>query len=266
MTFDDRTGGDPRWRTTKQRTPSAATQEGDVSRARSLLYLLWAIDLLLIAISAAAWTTGIVESQPALNIEYDGGLGETFQYLKWAAILVGLILCFRASPSRIYVVLFLLFSYLLLDDSLGIHERMGGTWSAWAGFVPMVGLRAVDFGEMAVVAVVVAIFAGAMAWSYATSRDPTARRYARAMLGLLLLLGFFGVAVDMLHVVVWQFEIPILTLAAGLIEDGGEMLTASAMVFVTMCETLSLRKVRNPPLDAMAKPADADIGSAGSGN
>jgi len=155
-------------------------------------------------------------------------------------------------------VLFFLFLYLLLDDYLGIHERMGGAWAAAAGFVPMLGLRAVDFGEAAVTAVAATVFLGAIAWSYATSRDATAQRYARTVLKLLFLLALFGVVFDMLHIAAWQIDSQFLWMAAGLVEDGGEMLTASAMVFVTVSEMLSLRKVGNPDLDATANPESAD--------
>jgi surface polysaccharide O-acyltransferase-like enzyme len=103
----------------------------------------------------------------------------------------------------------------------------------------MFGLRAVDFGELAVTAFFASILFGVIGVAYYRS-DHDARSFSRSMLLLLVALAVFGVVFDMVHVMIkgpaWEFALEI-------VEDGGEMVVMSVImrfVFQT-CHTKSRR-------------------------
>jgi hypothetical protein len=199
-----------------------------------LLALLLATDLALIY-SHILW----FEDDWVWDIEADQGYGETFQYLKWSAAILLLLILAWTRRAAIYVVWAAVFLYLLIDDSQSLHETTGHR------LVPLLGLRdfeeiyhrnfeyfflrGEDFGELIValgvaMAIAVALY---LFWPQrAASRE---RIVTRWLIGWVLLFGFFAVGVDMLHVMAWEIYPPALDVLT-VIEDGGEMICASLLV------------------------------------
>ncbi|MDP2815397.1 MAG: hypothetical protein Q8O19_01825 [Rectinemataceae bacterium] len=194
--------------------------------ANQLLVLLFSADFVFFILhifnSVAGYTLG-----PGFDIEVDWSFSEVFQYLKefWIVLLL-LLLAVRVSVFP-YIAWSLLFVYFLLDDSVRIHETLGTVISDYLHFVPMIGLRAKDFGELFVSAFFGFIFVPLFGVAYYVSGKSgrTVSNYLAAMVAALI---FFGVFVDMLHGMAGS---PVWQLILGMAEDGGEMLVMSLILW-----------------------------------
>ena len=96
------------------------------NRSSLLLYLFLATDLIFIIVHIIYKSNQVPSLAYAYySIEEDKGYAELFQYIKeyWIALLLG----FLAVQKRSFVYLgwSLLFFYILLDDSVQIHEKLG---------------------------------------------------------------------------------------------------------------------------------------------
>jgi len=163
---------------------------------------------------------------PQYSLTKERGFAETFQYLKEGWIAALLIQFTFRTPGLLYPIWSLLFGYLLVDDLFALHERLGARIAGHYGLPPMLALRPQDLGELAVTAVAVGFFAILVGVGYYRA-DAAARSFSRSLLGLLLVLAFFGVVVDMIHVMIAH---PAWTLAIDIVEDGGEMVVMSGIV------------------------------------
>lgn len=197
----------------------------DARNATTFLVLLLAIDLAFIFLYFVIYLTDLMNN-PLFSLEKDRGYPEIYQYIKafWIVILLVLVL----SKTRLigYAAWSLLFLYLLLDDALGIHESFGHYIAVEMAFSPAIGLRARDFGELAVSAIAATLFLIPLALFYVRGSGAF-RTASEHLLLLLVALAFFGVIVDMLHVAVqlgWKVQFLL-----GVVEDGGEMIVMSIM-------------------------------------
>jgi hypothetical protein len=161
-------------------------------------------------------------SDARFDLTYERGHPEAFQHLKEAGVSMLLfVLAWRARVA-LHAAWALLFLYLLLDDALQVHERVGGRIALRAGFVSAMRLRAQDFGELAVSLAVGSLFFALIASLY--RRAPGSARAATHGLAVLLAaLVFFGIVIDLAHIAV-----PIVGFS--MVEDGGEMLVMSALL------------------------------------
>jgi hypothetical protein len=160
------------------------------------------------------------------NISRDGGYAEAFQYMKeyWS---IGLLIFLAIQTrSRLYLSWSSLFCYLLIDDSLNIHEKLGSFIAEKLAFSALFRLRAVDFGELLVSGVSGLFFLTLIAIAYYLG-DSFFRRASKKLIMMLLVLAFFGVVVDMLHVV---FKFSRFEPLFSVLEDGGEMVVMSVML------------------------------------
>lgn len=171
--------------------------------------------------------TGIFASS-YFSLAADRGMAEMYQYLKESSIVLILIILFRRKSNSVYIAWSLLFGYLLVDDAYRLHEKLGAMLRPYFSFAPMIGLRAQDLGELCVYAffgLTCLIFIGI------THRmsDADARTNSRYFLVILTFFVFFGVVVDMIHAMVKH---PTLSDMMALLEDGGEMLVVTIMLYV----------------------------------
>lgn len=139
-----------------------------------------------------------------------------------------LLLGFLALSKRslLYLIWSLLFFYLLLDDSLQIHEKLGTLISSKLNFSSWFNLRAQDFGELTVSISVSLFFLIFISIAYYFS-DRLSRKTSRCLIMALCALALFGIVVDMIHIAV---KFPSLYTLLALIEDGGENVVMSLIV------------------------------------
>jgi hypothetical protein len=162
---------------------------------------------------------------PLFSIQRDWGYAEVFQYLKEFWIVVLLIVLAIRRASFLYLAWSLLFLYLLVDDSLRIHERLGGLivsrFDIHSGF----GLRGQDFGEL-----MVSSFFGTLLFLFIAAMhhvsDFSDKRISKSLFIMIALLVLFGVIIDMVDILFQQL---MATSVFGIIEDGGEMVVMSAI-------------------------------------
>jgi hypothetical protein len=160
------------------------------------------------------------------SLDNESGYAELYQNAKElvAALLAGAYLLRKREP--LYLCWSGIFTYIFLDDTFQLHETVGAWISARERISGAFGLRPVDFGELIVsgaagLGVCVSLV---VAWRRSGA---TARRVTRTLIGLLLSLAFFGVLMDMLHVLAtgpWEYRL-------GIIEDGGEMIVVTALLW-----------------------------------
>lgn len=207
-----------------------------------LLYLFLATDLAFIVIHLV-YVHADVLSNPSFSLAQERGYSEIFQYIKeyWIALLLGALAV--KQRSALYLGWSLLFFYLLLDDSLTIHEILGAIISEKLGLQAVFNLRALDFGELIVSACIGLFFLFFLAISYRfASRIP--RETSKSLIIMFLVLAVFGIAVDMLHSML-RFSLfwdPLLAM----LEDGGEMVVMSVIAWFVFKRSESLYPKVNP--------------------
>lgn len=164
-------------------------------------------------------------SNDIYSIDTDGGYAEMFQYIKEYWIVVILFVLAIRRKHIIYFAWSSLFMYFLLDDSLKIHETFGTYLVNYFEFQPMFQLRAQDLGELGVSILFGLLLFTFISASYLFS-DNVAKRISKHLFILVISVAFFGVIVDMLHTIIpWGKTL------FGFIEDGGEMLVMSIIVW-----------------------------------
>jgi hypothetical protein len=198
-----------------------------------LVTALLAVDVILITLYILRIFLRIFEIQVRIlssemfSIAADGGFGEIFGYLKAIVITFCFLTCYFRDRAAVFLALSFAFVVIVLDDSLQIHETFGTRLMVALALEPMAGLRAQDLGELMVWSALGAVVVAALAISFLRS-DVRGQNIALIFVGLLGVLIFFAVGVDMLHIALGD-----LFRGAGLIwtllEDGGEMVTLSVI-------------------------------------
>ena len=198
------------------------------NRSSLLLYLFLATDLIFIIVHIIYKSNQVPSLAYAYySIEEDKGYAELFQYIKeyWIALL----LSFLAVQKRSFVYLgwSLLFFYVLLDDSVQIHEKLGITISSQLTFVDKFHLRAVDLGEILVSVCVGLFFLIFLTIAYRFS-DSISRKSSKYLTMMLFALALFGIIADMAHMI---FVSSLFEPLLAVVEDGGEMLVMSVIAW-----------------------------------
>lgn len=193
----------------------------------ALLFLADAIFIILHLLHAFSGLSGF--RSPLLSIRTDGGYAEIYQYIKELWIVALLVFVARRRSNLLFLCWSFLFLYLLLDDSLGIHENLGAFIASWTGIQGGFGLRPEDFGELGISLFFGALIIASISLMHYLS-EPVDRQISSLLFGLFALLVFFGVFLDMVDIIVYN--------SAGIsifdtIEDAGEMLVMSLTVWFT---------------------------------
>ena len=174
------------------------------------------------------WGTTPYLSSVLFSLEQDRGFSEIYQYIKMFWIIILMVAMYLRTSENGYISWSILFSYLVCDDSLMIHEKVGLTIANNLGFTPFLGLRPKDFGELAVTGIAAIILLTFVGFSYLRGSQAF-KRISRDLVICLLVIAFFGVFVDMAHIAA-PLGSP-LSFLLGVVEDGGEMLTISMITW-----------------------------------
>ncbi|HEX5538211.1 MAG TPA: hypothetical protein VFX01_00355 [Methylophilaceae bacterium] len=218
------------------------------------LCLLLATDLVYIGLHLAHVYTPYLP-RSLYSVEQDKGYAEFFEYTKEFWIIILLTLLFIKEATLTNFSWLMVFVYVLFDDSLQIHENFGALVSSALAFAAELGLRAQDWGELFVTGLMGILLLTPVAIGYMRA-DARARTHT-IMLSLLLgMLVFFGVFVDMMHSF---FDA---NAVLGLIEDGGEMVSVSAIlayVYQHSFSTMALPRTAPAPLASQNSAAPESL-------
>lgn len=167
-------------------------------------------------------------SHKFLMVDSDGSLPEIFQYLKFLTLIILTSMLISRKRKLVYFPWLFLFVLMLFDDALQLHERFGRFFAALFKLNDLYGLRSVDFGELIYASLVGVIFFVSLLFSYFKASE-LERRNFRDILILFLIFIFFGVGMDMLHQL--SGGTSTLSVILAIVEDGGEMLSISIIVW-----------------------------------
>ena len=191
-----------------------------------LLYLFLATDLAFISLHLIHVYTRFA-GHSSFSIEEERGYADIFQFIKeyWIVLVLGFLALRKY--SALYLGWFILFFYILVDDTLEIHETLGLSISKQLNFLPVFNLRAEDFGE-----ILVSIFFGSFLLIFIPTAyrfgDRLSRDVSRYLIKMLLALALFGIVFDMIHIAI---KSPTLEPILGLLEDGGEQIVMSIIAW-----------------------------------
>jgi hypothetical protein len=171
--------------------------------------------------------TNIGFFDPNLSIERDRGYAEIWQYGKTFVIILLLLGISLRRANRSYLSWAGLFLYFLLDDSLTLHERLGQLLANHLGYVPGLNLRAKDFGELTFIGLAALVFGTLLALTWFRG-DATFRSVSKRLALLVGLVVVFGVGLDMVHIMA---EHIVLRMSLAIVEDGGEMVAISLILW-----------------------------------
>jgi hypothetical protein len=213
----------------------------DDKKANYLLIILLALDLVFVIIHYVNALTPLLNSE-MFSIGIDNGYAEIFQYLKFSLIIFLFGCLIKRTGTSNYLAWILVFLYLLIDDSIRIHDRFG-SYIAWKlTFEPPFGLRLMDVGELIVSVMAGSVLIAILSLAYKKGTI-LFRKISENIFTLLVIMAFFGVGMDMLHMIIID-KIPETYYRAvnsllGLVEDGGEMVSVSFILFY--CYYLNIR-------------------------
>lgn len=227
--------------------PDWSSLSGSLWRMRWLIMALLAIDLALLA-TFLRWAYvahhGIRDSVFHGDLRFstvDGSVLESWGYAKQLVALLFLAWTAAARRSRLLAAVALLATAILLDDALQLHERLG--LALRAGAQPWIASpAAAQFAGKLLVSGLPALI---VVICYLASR-PGEKPLAHLLLAPLVLLAGFSVGVDFLHDLrLWRGGETL----SSLIEDGGELLSMSALLVAAL---LGAALTRAPPPGAPA--------------
>ncbi len=164
---------------------------------------------------------------PLFYISRDLGYAEIYQYIKEFWIILLLLMIAKDKRRIVYLAWSILFLYILLDDSLKIHETFGNYLVNYFDIQPGFGLRAKDFGELGTSFLFGGLLFLFLGWSYFKS-DKKDKTISNHLFLLFMILIFFGVFIDMIGIILHGTSV--LNHFIILIEDGGEMIIMSVIV------------------------------------
>ena len=206
------------------------------SSASSFLALLVSADLGFIVLHIL-WDTTSLLNTSLFSLSKDNGYPENYQYIKIFWIVILILSIFVKTREIGYFSWAMLFTYLLFDDAMRIHEQVGSMIASNMNFTPFLGLRLQDFGELIVTAISMVLLLGLVCFFYLRG-SLMFKKITRDLLRLLLVLAFFGIFVDMLHIAVQLGET--VSFLLEILEDGGEMIAISLVVWYVFL--LNVRK------------------------
>ncbi len=173
---------------------------------------------------------GYDKPTPAWNLDTDFSASEIFNYSKWLFICSALLIVFLRTRINLFLGFAIVFAMVLADDMGQIHERGGAYLIEAIGLQPAFGLRAQDFGEVLVWAMLGSV--ACLVLLVTVLRSPAhARPFASFFVVILggLVVTAMGIDIINAHEALASKDPLIDALQGGVevLEDGGEMIVGS---------------------------------------
>lgn len=188
---------------------------------------------------------------PAWWLERDGGYSEIFQYVKCTLAVLLLLMMLVRWHALTYLGWSFGFLYMVVDDSLRLHETFGrqvGPWLESVGVMPAIG----ELGPEAFAGPLLVAAAGSLTLLLVVvgyrnrATRPLTRRLAVAAFGLF----FCAVVLDAAHSAVGSQLGRATNFVLGTLEDGGELLAMSLALATVVSHAVACGSAR--PADPTA--------------
>lgn len=203
----------------------------NIRRSTGLLMVLLLLDTILIGFHLLHRLTfrGLLPpsifSNTIFSMSEEAKLPDLFFYSK-QVVIIALLMYVAWAKGRVYSVWAVIFSYLLIDDVVQIHERFGYALAAYTPQIgPVVPSEVAQFGFLVLLALV--LF-GVSLLIIRRTRGETCLISIHLMC-FLALAAFFGVLVDMVQGFV--MDISGISGVIKIVEDGGEMVIFSFILW-----------------------------------
>lgn len=225
---------------------------------RTALLLLAGVDLAFILGDLLMNVLGL-SPLSSMQVHRDHSIPEFYQYIKlgWCVSLTLLLGWLTRSWQP--VLWAPLFAVLLVTDAATVHEYVGGWLATTLNLPAVAGLRPRDLGELIIAAVFVlpSLVLVAATWRRSTV---LLRQFHVTIIALLGLLATFGLVFDMIHSAITHRRTQQLL---ALLEDGGEMLTVSALLAFLVAAAASGTRVWLGTLFGRVLPAWVSAATSG---
>lgn len=178
---------------------------------------------------------------PHLTLSDDHGWAEFYLHLKQLWLVVLLLAAWWLRRVPVLAAWLAVAVFCLADDVWHLHEGVGRAVAARSGTAEILGLGVNHIGEMAWLAVW-GIGLGAVVLAAHRAATPAWRRVSSTFAVFFAVLVFFGVVVDVLHVLVE--EISMVNGTFVVLEEGGEHVATSLLVATAFAVVLAATSVR----------------------
>jgi hypothetical protein len=195
---------------------------------------------------AAFW--GIADFQASterrFSLKDEASYASIFLVYKWIFIAAVMLMIAKVNRNGTYLVLATLFALLFVIDLFQVHETFGEMIARQYGIEAAFGLRAQDFGEMAVMAVLglPCILGFMIALS---AKELAVRKDASTIIVLFGLLMVFGVGLDMMPTPFEGTLGQLFDYAVSTIEDAGELMVGTIILAFTWGRFGEWREMRD---------------------
>lgn len=192
----------------------------------TLLLILVGVDLVFMGLHALK-SLGYI-SDPNLSVTQNWGYAESFQYIK-SLLLSGIFIWLGVKYGKpLFYCWAAVFLYILIDDSLEIHEHLGYKLGDFITNNFEIGAGGTS-GEILVFGAFGLLIFIPLFYFYYRSMNRDLKIMSQDLFMLFTAMLFFGIGVDLLHD--FAETGTVINGMLGLIEDGGEMLVLSVTVW-----------------------------------
>jgi hypothetical protein len=196
-------------------------------QGKILITCLLTLDLILVLFNIL-YIKGVV-SDPSFILWQEassGGFGEWFENFKYVLVILFFVTVGIRKSRTAYLLWALVFICLLLDNYFMGHEQIGEYLSKILSIDSFLIFKPQEAGEL-----IVYSWLGALVLIVLFLTQKEFGDQSWQIFGLILLMGFFGVGVDVIGA---TFKGTILSgTKFGIIEDGGELISLSFLVWYT---------------------------------
>ena len=212
-----------------------------LSSLRTLRWLGLTVFLIAVLAVAAEAVAGLLELRETISpetaawfrVSKDWSIGEMAGYIELLAAAVFLFLTAQALQSKLHYYFSALTAFLVLDDALQLHERVGEIIGDQF-FHAVAGLRPQDLGELTYFACIILIALAMLVWSFMASTKPQRAQCLFLVLPMAFI-AFSSTGLDLLHALVPE-DNRLLGGVVAIVEDGSEILGFGILLLVAVAQ------------------------------
>ncbi|MEI4197902.1 hypothetical protein [Roseovarius sp. E0-M6] len=191
---------------------------------------------------------GLAPEIPSFQLNAETGLASIWNYGKLMVSTAALVLIWKRERGVSLIIMTGLFLFLLLDDYYEIHDHVARALGEQISITALHSLHPQNRGELFVYSVILAI-AAPLLWLAVRRVTPPSRAFVGALAAGVIMIGLFGVAVDVLHGAldamlggVSDVIGKIFNRLMTILEDGGEMIAMSVCVWLCIIRLWERRR------------------------